>query len=258
MNGLKILLLMISLCAISGCAAPLVLFGGAVGTGATLSKEQTVGSTVDDHSIWAKIKAGFLEHNKEVEGILTNISVEVSEGRVLLTGFVSTPQERLIILKIVWEQAGVREVINEIKLSDETNQSNAKQYGNDAWITAQVKSKMLLNNDVRSINYSVETVDSVVYILGIARSETELNSIKEIAENVKGVNRFVSYIRVNGKQKAKEPALEKKQQTEPLFANKPKAEVSVAKEKEPEEPSTHKKEEIGDDEIEIEYLDSDD
>lgn len=250
MNVFKILLLTASLCVVSGCAGPFLLFGGAVGAGTTLSKEKTVGSSIDDRNIWTKIKAGLLEHNKEIKGVLTDISVEVSEGRVLLTGTVDTAENRLLILKIVWQQAGVREVINEIKLSGETNQAGLKQYGSDAWITTQVKSKMFVNNHVRSINYSVETIDSTVYILGIARSEEELEAIRDIVNNVKGVNKFVSYIRVNSKHEVKT------KETPQVVESSDTKKVPVKEDNKKEESSNpiHDEEE----EIEIEYLDSDD
>lgn len=253
MNGLKILLLTTSLCIISGCAGPFLLFGGAVGAGTTLSKEKTVGSSIDDRNIWTKIKAGFLEHNKEIKGVLTDVSVEVSEGRVLLTGTVDNAEDRLLVLKIVWQQAGVREVINEIKLSGEANQGNLKQYGSDSWITTQVKSKMFVNNHVRSINYSVETIDGTVYILGIARSEEELNAIRNIVNNVNGVNKFVSYIRVNSIHEVKA------KDTPVVINSSNEKKVPI---KEPIEENSKKEESSStahdDEEIEIEYLDSDD
>ena len=249
---------MIVLQLVSACAAPLMLFTGAAGAGVTLSKEKTVGSTVDDNSIWTKIKAGFLQRHKEVEGILTNISVEVSEGRVLLTGFVKTPEERLTVLRIVWEQAGVREVINEIKLSEETNQSNLKQYSSDSWITTQVKSKMFVNDHVRSINFNVETIDSVVYVLGIARTQEELDAIKNIVESVKGVSNFVSYVTLKNKHEVveKEHTKAVEQSDEKKYPEN-QTTKSIKEERiypNPQERSPKAAEE----EIEIEYLDSDD
>jgi osmotically-inducible protein OsmY len=250
----KISLILTCLFIFSACG-PTMLFTGIAGAGATLSKEKTVGGTVDDHSIWTKIKGSFLQHNKEVDGILTNISVEVSEGRVLLTGFVKTPEERLTILRLVWEQAGVREVINEIKLAEETNQSKVSQYSSDSWITTQVKSKMFMNNNVRSINFNVETIDSVVYILGIARTQEELDSITNIAENVKGVAKFVSYIRLNDK-KPKEDFQDKKpQENGPSVEEKTNEEIVYPK-SDTAAPEASKID--SEEEIEIEYLDSDD
>ena len=215
MNLLLRLLSILALFGLSACAAPVLLFGGAVGAGATLSKEKTVGSSLDDSNIWTKIKAAFLQHHKEVEGILSNISVEVSEGRVLLTGHVASADERLKVLKIVWEQAGVREVINEIRITDQDN--TVSNYAQDVWITTQVKSKMLANKEIRSINYNVETVDSIVYILGVARSEEELAQVINEAESVKKVTKVVNYIKVKGQHSVTE------EEAEPIEEQKPQA-----------------------------------
>lgn len=266
MLRMKLTFAFVLLYLLTGCT-PTLLFTGVSGTGATLSKEKTVGSSVDDYNIWTKIKAAFLEHHKEVENILTNISVEVSEGRVLLTGFVNTADERLIVLKLVWQQNGVREVINEIKLKGEHGGNSIKQYGNDSWITAQVKSKMLLNEHVKSINYNIETINGTVYILGIARTNEEFNAIKDIAENVKGVEKFVSYIRLKDdkeiKQDGKVQVGETKEEAqvitkgEELDENmKPMKEESLSEAKAPK--AKEPVQEDGDEDIQIEYVSSDD
>jgi osmotically-inducible protein OsmY len=188
---IKIFGLFALIISLSSCG-PEILFFGSAGGGAVLAKEKTIGNTVDDSTIWSKIKADFLNHHKKIEGIMTNVSVEVSEGRVLLTGTVHNSEERLKIVKIVWSQNGVREVMNEIKLSGEQSPS----YGTDTWITMQVKSKLLSNKEVHSMNYNVETIDNIVYILGIAKNETEKEKVISLAESVKKVNKVVDYIRV--------------------------------------------------------------
>ena len=223
------------------------------------SKEKTVGSSVDDYNIWTKIKASFLEHHEEVPGIMTSVSVEVSEGRVLLTGSVKSTKDRLTVLRLVWQQHGVREVINEIKLSDELQKQGIKQYTADTWITTQVKSKMLLNKEVRSINFNIETIDSVVYILGIARSEDELIQIRNIVTKVKNVKKFVSYIRVVGERDIKEKGnvqvAESKEKAK-VLSEGTKVDESVKSTS--TAASTAKAKEVPDDDIDIEYIDSDD
>jgi len=222
-------IILLSALLLSGCAAPVLMFGGVAGAGATLSKEKTVGSSLDDTNIWTKIKAAFLQHHKEIEGVLSNVSVEVSEGRVLLTGKAASADDRLKILKLVWEQNGVKEVINEIKL--ENNEESIGSYSKDVWITAQVKAKLLANKAVRSINYNIETIDSIVYILGVARSEEELSQVISEAENVKNVTKVVNYIKARGEHKISEEesedrsseALEKPQKKyQPTEASEPK------------------------------------
>lgn len=179
---------------LSGCA-PVVILGGAAGAGATLSKNKTVGSSLDDTNIWTKIKADFLSHNKTIPGIMTDVSVEVSEGRVLLTGSVDSAENRLKILQIVWEQRGVKEVINELKVKgvDETGEG---YYANDALITAKIKTRLLMHKEIRSINYNVETIKSIVYILGVAGSEQELYQVIHEAETVPNVQKVITYIKV--------------------------------------------------------------
>lgn len=193
MKKFNLILSITALLSLSACA-PLFIFGGATGAGTTLSKDKTVGSSIDDVNIWSKIKADFLKYHKEIPGILTNVSIEVSEGRVLLTGTVDSADDRLKVLRIAWDQAGVREVINELKIAND--QASVKQYANDVWITTQVKSKMLTNKAIKSINYNVETIGGTVYILGIARSDEELQTVITSAEAIKGVHKVIGYIRV--------------------------------------------------------------
>ncbi len=282
MNIFKILVTLAALLLLSGCAAPVLLFGGAAGAGTTLAKEKTIGSSIDDTNIWAKIKAAFTAHRKELPDVLSDVSVEVSEGRVLLTGTVASADERLEILKLVWQQAGVREVINELKIREGEKELGISQYTSDTWITTQVKSKMLMDKNIHSINYNVETIDGVVYVLGVAVTQEESDLVKTTIENIKNVTKCVSYIRVKGQQQTKEldqvevsePNDEAQviEKGEPVHSEKKleinsehepeqetanfDEEIEVHNEEVPIVKKTPKKKPVVDDEMEIEYSDS--
>lgn len=220
---MPIFIILLSSCIflLSGCAAPVLMFGGIAGAGATLSKEKTVGSSIDDSNIWTKIKAAFLQHNKEIDGIMTSISVEVSEGRVLLTGTVDSVEDRLKVIKLVWEQNGVREVINEIKITN--GKYGFKTYSKDLWITTQVKAKLIANKEIRSLNYNVETIESTVYVLGVSRSEEELAQVISEAESVKDVKKVINYVRV--KNTNEESNKKEDHSQEPTIKSKPEEET---------------------------------
>ena len=126
---------------------------------------------------------------------MTKIGVKVLEGRVLLTGYVSSPEERVKIIKLVWSQDGVKEVINEIVIEGE-NKRYIKDIALDSWITTQIKSKLLVEDKVESVNYSIETINRVVYLMGIAQNETELDLVTNIAGTVAKVERVVSFVRI--------------------------------------------------------------
>jgi len=178
---------------ISACV-PLVLGAGAgVVGGKVMLQDKTIGESASDTTIWTKIRATLLKSDVVEPG---NINIEVNEGRVLLTGFVQSDQDIIKVLKIVWAQIGVKEVINELKIQDKWNETSAFDDMRDGWITTKIKAKLLLESDVKSTNYTIETINSIVYIFGIASNEQELNIVKNVAENITNVKQVVSYVRI--------------------------------------------------------------
>ena len=174
---------------LSSCA-PVVVAGGGALVGGTAMQERTFGTQINDKTIWGRIKSALVAKEKGY----SDINIEVNEGRVLLVGNVETPEDRLEVLKIVWKQQGVAEVINEIQIG-ETEQT-FKGLATDSWITAQVKSKLLFSENIRSMNYNVETIDKVVYLIGIAQNQKELDEATDIASRTKYVEKVVSYVRL--------------------------------------------------------------
>lgn len=173
---------------ISGCA-PLVI-GGATVTGVSVAQDRSVGNAIDDSTVWVKIKNSFLQEDKKG---LSGVDVKVNEGRVLLTGKVNTADTRVTAVRLAWQPHGVKEVIDEVVVTDKDSIADA---ATDTWITTQVKAKLLLNKDISSINYSVETVNSVVYLIGIARDQQELEAATAVASTISGVRRVVSHVRL--------------------------------------------------------------
>ena len=98
------------------------------------------------------------------------MDVEVSQGRVLLTGTVKTIDLKIEATRIAWGAKGVATVINEIQIS---NSDNILNFADDLIISTKVMGKLMLDENINSLNFSVETVNQVVYIIGIARSVDE-------------------------------------------------------------------------------------
>ena len=67
---------------------------------------------------------------------------------------------------------------------------------NKVWIATKVKGKLILQENVNSLNYNIETVNKLVYIIGIAASESEKNLVIGIAQNVYGVEEVIDYISI--------------------------------------------------------------
>ncbi len=110
---------------------------------------------------------------------------------MLLKGAVERPGPRVKAVRLTWQADGVREVINEIQVTDEGGLVN---YARDTWISTQLKSKILFDADILSINYNVETVNGTVYLIGIAQSDQELGKVTGHARTIPNVRRVVSHV----------------------------------------------------------------
>ena len=166
----------------------------AVGTASTaiaVSKEErTLGEFVDDTLIKAQIKNLYFDTN---ENIFFNVDVEVTQGRVLLTGTVDNSDLRIEATRGAWGINGVRTVINELQIS---NDDNILNFADDLVISTKIRGKLLLNSELPYINYTVETVNSIVYVIGIAESEDERLSVIDLCKEVYGVVNVIDYIEI--------------------------------------------------------------
>ena len=151
-------------------------------------EERSIGEFVDDVIIKSVIKNSYFDQN---EKLFFNIDVEVSQGRVLLTGTVENINLKIEATRIAWGADGVQTVINEIQIS---NSDNILNYADDLVISTKVRGKLILDENINSLNYSVETVNKLVYIIGIARNENERDLVVEVTKDVYGVEEVIDYI----------------------------------------------------------------
>ncbi|MCV3769543.1 MAG: BON domain-containing protein [Wolbachia pipientis] len=182
-------LLVIFLITQSGCTT--FIISGVVATTATAvaMQDKSLGNIVDDTSLIIRINKGLLKH-----GLFSFVKVKVSEGRVLLIGNVDSPEKQLIAEKIAWQGKEVKEVINEIRVTPIQTTSILDTII-DSMITAEIRTRFLRKKNIKSINYSINTVDGTVYLMGIAQNKSELKAAIAIARKVKGVKQVISYVR---------------------------------------------------------------
>jgi len=183
----------------AGCA-PVVVGGAAVGA-TVAAQERSVGTAVSDTALHADVARRLIAAHSDV---YQKVDISVDSGRVLLTGLVPTPQNRIDAARIAWQADGVVEVINEIEVRDKSTLSDAAR---DAAITGQVRSRILFDATVRSINYTIDTVNGRVYLLGVAQSQEELDRVIAHARDIPYVRGVVPYVRIKDAAPA-EPAAE--------------------------------------------------
>jgi osmotically-inducible protein OsmY len=66
----------------------------------------------------------------------------------------------------------------------------------DLIITKSLQAQLLIDQSISSINFSIDTVNGIVYIFGIARNQTEINNIINHARNINYVENIISYMTI--------------------------------------------------------------
>ena len=134
------------------------------------------------------IDARLLAMNKNY---LISVKTKVLDGRIFITGKVDKPEEKLNITKLAWETKGARSVKNDLKIREEFNfQQSAK----DLLITSQMRSAMIFNKKIKSVNYNIDTYKKTIYIYGIAQTKDEVDEIIIEAKQILDVKDVVTSI----------------------------------------------------------------
>ncbi|MEX2454310.1 MAG: BON domain-containing protein [Rhodospirillaceae bacterium] len=176
---------------LAGCSQPTGLLNVATSPAedrsmASLSSDAQIALDINERLLGAQYRDLFFE-----------ISTDVYEGRVLLTGTVRAAASKDRATELVRSVNSVTRVINELQVTDDYNTGIA---ANDLWIETKLKAQLVAARDVRSINYRWRAVRGTVYLIGAARSQAELDRVVEIVRATERVRRVVSHAWVRSAQ----------------------------------------------------------
>ncbi len=140
----------------------------------------SAGEQVDDAWITSKVTAK-LTADPEVN--VFEIDVDSTNGVVRLSGLVDTDVQRREAAKLAWRTEGVRDVINDIRLGEQT----AGETIDDSWISSKVKAKLAADPDVNKLDIDVDVLERVVTLSGTVKTDYARRHAEEIARHTKGV-----------------------------------------------------------------------
>jgi osmotically-inducible protein OsmY len=186
------LVLLSSAALLSGCGAAGLAAGAGAVTGIAAAKEGGLQSSIVDEAV--RLKISDLWFKKDVD-MFSKLNLTVNQGRVLITGVVQNPEDRVEAVRLAWQPKGVKQVINEIRVGKAGNIGN---YAQDSWISSQIRGKMIFHRDIQSINYSIDAVQGSVYLMGVAQNQEELNRVVRLCQSIKGVKEVISYVKLSG------------------------------------------------------------
>ncbi len=150
--------------------------------------EKGIKSSLDDTLIYTKIKAKL---TKLKISNITNLSISVFQGKVLLVGTMEKNSERLSAIKVLWQIKGVKEIFNEIRVNEVyTVTEKAK----DILLTTKIRTLILFNFRIYSNNYSIDAYKGIIYLLGISKDLEEREIIENYIKSISGVKKLVTFI----------------------------------------------------------------
>ena len=174
---------------LQGCSPTGTVLGAGARTGLALAEDRPVEEIWGDNLLKLTINKKLLETS--FSETFWSLNTTIFEGRVLITGNVKNTTLRDQVSQMVWGVKGVREVLNEIEIQ-ETN--NVTQIARDKFIQTSLQARMLGDKIVSDINYKMIAHNNVLYIIGVAQSQAELEKVVAHARAIRYVKRFVNYI----------------------------------------------------------------
>ena len=162
---------------------------GVFGSGVSIALDpRTLGTQIDDSIMKKSLQARLGLADKKY---LIKLSVKVLDGRIFLGGKVEESEEKLKITKMAWETKGARSVKNNIVIKKKFSFKNTAL---DILITSQLRTALILNDNVKSANFSIDTINQKTYIFGIAHDQNEKKEIIQEAKQIVDLKELVSSI----------------------------------------------------------------
>ena len=162
---------------------------GVLGTGVSIALDpRSLGTQIDDSIMQQNLRAKLLSADKSY---IISVKTKILDGRIFLTGKVSSVEDKLKITKLAWEIKGARSVKNDLRIKEEFN---FKRSAKDLLLTSQLRAALIANKKVKSVNYNIDTYKKKIYIYGIAQNDTERDEVTGEAKQILDVEDVITSI----------------------------------------------------------------
>ena len=168
---------------LSGCASIVGLF-----TDQPIQEDfgkRSWGAVIDDNTIETVALVNIQKQNPN--STENHISVTSFNGIVLLTGQVTTREQKYQAEEVVKKIQNVREIYNEIEIAGPTNIISRTS---DSWLTTKIKTKMIAEEKFPTSRIKVISENGVVYLMGIVTPQ-EADIAVDLVKSSYGVQKIV-------------------------------------------------------------------
>lgn len=186
--ALGLIAALLAMSSLSACSPVGVAAGAGATAGVIIAEERSVGDAAVDTGITVEIAEALFQTH--IDDLFRPVTIDVVEGRVMLTGVVKSQDLADKAAEIAWQANNVRQVYNDIQIGDDTLVDPAR----DRWITTTLRGRLLGDTGVFDVNYAITTSRSVVHIIGITQSQEEIDRVVAHASDIAYVRRIVKHV----------------------------------------------------------------
>ncbi len=174
-------------------------------------------------SIWTgpkidlKIHTSILDRLSDKDkGLLLDVSADVWEQRVMLTGTLDDSAVHKEVIKLAKQDDRIKKFYDHIQIvtkeekearrkqkedqkqnkGKEDEKSGVGQTVDDFWIETKIKAQLITGQNVTSVNYFYRSVKNNVYVIGKAKSQFEKDKVLQVIKDTKGVTSVTEHIEV--------------------------------------------------------------
>ncbi|OOF69655.1 division/outer membrane stress-associated lipid-binding lipoprotein [Rodentibacter caecimuris] len=168
---------------LQGCVAALI--GGGAAATKIGTDPRTIGTQVDDETLEFKVENA-IEKDEQIKSEARINAISYS-GRILLIGQVPSESTKETAESLARGVNGVTDIYNELRVSPKIS---IGQITKDSWITTQVKSKMLIHDQVKTTDVKVITENGEVFLLGNL-TQNQGDAAAQVASKISGVVKVI-------------------------------------------------------------------
>ena len=155
------------------------------------TKEKGLATSIGDTIISTKISNVIFKYNPD---LIKDTRVFFFFLSVLLTGKVKEPQNKIELTKIIWKIRGVKELNNEVQITDV---SSIKNIARDIASMGEIRARIITHKKINSLNFSIDVVNDIAYLSGIAKNKEEMKLVKDNAASARFIKEVFNFISLN-------------------------------------------------------------
>ncbi len=173
--------------ALAGCESPTLIV---IENPLTLFEERSLSDAHEDARVLLDIRSLFAEHDP---GKFKNVTVEVYEGAVMLTGTVIEQTDRTRAAALAGTVGGADPVYNELLVLEDASLEEAAA---DLALETKIKKVLRAADGIHSVNMRWHSVNGTVFLFGRALSKEERDLTLKTVRKIRGVEEVVDRLKI--------------------------------------------------------------